>query len=101
MNKDNIIEIGIDLDDQFYIKPKVSSFSDINSQSKDINWNNDLKVIYSPKPGEWSYLMWYCEIIKAAKLQGCILQIDDNTKWVNIDDDLKKDIKILAANQNS
>lgn len=92
-----ISEIGIDFEEKLYIKPESYSFPDIYHEEIEIKWNSELKILHSPKPGEWSYLMIYSQIIKAAKNQGVQLIIDSNTEWKNISDENKRDIKILAG----
>ncbi len=96
MKNDKILEIGINYEEHLYIKPATTTFSDINKEDQEINWDSDLNVIYAPKPIEWSNVMWYSQMIKAVKNIGYLLEIDSNTKWINISDDTEKEIKILA-----
>lgn len=97
MKTDKVIEIGIDTENQLYIKPKNSTFPEINGINGDLKWNPDLKVIHAPKPGEFSYLMWYSQIIKAAKKQGYTLEVDSDTRWVNMTDEVMRDVGIIAG----
>jgi len=33
----------------------------------EVNWDEDKKVLYSPKPLEWSYQRWFQQIKDAVK----------------------------------
>ncbi len=58
----------------------------------EVYWDNNGHFLYSPAPREWGYLRWFEQIMNAAKEQGCQLYITDNTKWKDIQDDLKDEI---------
>jgi hypothetical protein len=93
MTADNIIEVGIDNKERIYIKPETKEFEFIWRDASEINWDDKRKVLYSPKPKEWTYFDWYRQIIMATKGEyGCKLVLTDKTQWTNISDKLKEQI---------
>lgn len=96
MATDEIIEIGIDNEGRLYIKPLTSQFQYIYRLAVEVNWDSSKKILYSPKPRDWTYLKWYNHIIATAIECGCQLQLTKKTEWVNIPDELKTEI--LSSN---
>ncbi|MDA3945516.1 MAG: hypothetical protein PF439_02405 [Helicobacteraceae bacterium] len=92
MEKDEILQIGIDENKRLFIIPKTKSFPYIYRETMEVHWNSEGKFLYSPKPREWSYIEWYTQILKAVKEQSCILTITENTQLVNIPEELKNEI---------
>ncbi|MFN4246390.1 MAG: hypothetical protein ACK4EY_01625 [Flavipsychrobacter sp.] len=93
---DEIIELGIDNEGRLYIKPSTSQFLYIYRLAAEVNWDNNEKILYSPKPRDWTYLKWYNHIITTAIEYGHQLQLTEKTEWVNVPDDLKTEI--LSSN---
>jgi hypothetical protein len=92
MVNDLIIEIGINKNQQLYIRPLTQKFPMIYREAMEVNWDNIENLLYSPKPREWSYFDWFNQIIKAVKIQSCSLSFNENTTWVNISENLKSQI---------
>ena len=93
MTTDNIIEVGIDNKERIYIKPETNDFEFIWRDASEVSWDDKNKVLYSPKPKEWTYFDWYRQIILATKGEyGCQLVLTDKTQWINIPDELKEQI---------
>jgi len=92
MERDEIIEIGIDSEERLYLVPKSKEFPFIYREAKEVFWHPERKCLYSPKPKEWSYARWYSQIVNTAKEQSCILSISKNVKWVAIPESLKLEI---------
>ena len=93
MTTDNIIEVGIDNKERIYIKPETNDFDFIWRDASEVSWDDKNKVLYSPKPKEWTYFDWYRQIILATKGEyGCQLVLTDKTQWINIPDELKEQI---------
>ncbi len=91
---DNIIEIGIDDQERLYVRPEKQTFEYIYRAAAEVGWDNKTRLLFSPKPREWNYLMWYRHIIAIAKEEyGCVLKLTDKTKWTNISDELKQQIE--------
>ena len=92
MEKDEITEIGIDISERLYVKPKNLQFTLIYRTATEVHWDNEDLFLYSPKPKDWTYLQWYKHIIKVAEDCNCKLIITENTKWKNISKELKNEI---------
>ena len=92
MERDEIIEIGIDDKERLYLKPASKAFPYIYREAAEVHWDSKENFLYSPKPREWSYLDWYKHIIKIVSGLSCELFITDNTHWVNIPVNLKAQI---------
>ena len=92
MSKDRIAEIGIDDQGRLYIIPVKATFPYIYREGKEVSWDEERKCLYSPKPREWTYLMWYKHIISTAMQCEYDLSITKKTRWVNISDKLKLEI---------
>ena len=95
MKDDQILEIGIDDKRRLYIKPAHLRFALIYRMAKEVYWDDKGLFLYSPEPREWTYFDWYKHIIKVAKDEcGCKLVLSEQTLWINIANDLRKEIKI-------
>jgi len=93
IDKDNIIEIGIDENERLFIKPEKASFPLIYRTATEVHWDDTENFLYSPKPNEWSYLDWYKQIIGIIQTEcNYKLKLTDTTKWTNVSDDLIKQI---------
>ena len=58
-----------------------------------VQWDQKRKTLHSPVPNDWSYSQWLDHIIDVVRINGRVdLQINNQTKWINIQDDLKKEI---------
>ena len=90
--EDAIKEIGIDEEQRLYIKPLSAKFPMMYREAIEVNWNQNTMALYGGTPRKWSYLDWYKQIIKGASLQGCLLQLSVQTKWVNVPQELQAQI---------
>ncbi len=90
--QDEIIEIGIDEKARLYLKPLSKTFPFIYREAMEVHWDEGGNFLYGPKPRGWTYVEWYNQIIKAAKMQSCILVITGETQWVDIPDELQSAI---------
>jgi DNA-binding transcriptional regulator/RsmH inhibitor MraZ len=91
--KDRILIIEIDNAGRLHIKPEMSKFTLIYRTATEVHWDKDKRTLYSPKPREWNYLDWFIHITGVAKADcNTDLIVTDETKWVNVPDDLKKKI---------
>jgi hypothetical protein len=96
MKTDSITEIGIDDIGRLYIKPENQKFTMIWRSATEVHWDEKNNFLYSPKPREWTYLMWYKHIISVVDSEClCKLLITPDTKWLLIPEDLKQEIKNL------
>jgi hypothetical protein len=93
MTKEKIIEVGIDEKGRLYIKPETKTFEFIWRDASEVGWDDKEKVLYSPKPKEWTYYDWYRQIIMGTNGEyGCQLVLTDKTQWTNIPSELKNQI---------
>lgn len=93
MTADYISEIGIDMHERLFIRPANHAFEYIYRAAAEVGWDDKEKVLFSPKPREWTYYIWYRHIIDIAKDEyGCDLKLTEKTKWTNISDDLRQQI---------
>ena len=89
MERDHIIEVGIDDNKRIYVKPETQKFPVMYREAVEVNWNEEKHYLFSPKPRKWSYTDWFLHIVSAAKLQSCELFISEKTCWKNISEKLK------------
>lgn len=98
MKTDSIAEIGIDDMGRLYIRPEKEKFTMIWRSAAEVHWDQKQNFLYSPKPREWTYLMWYQHIVQiVADEYRCSLIIDRDTNWVSIPEDLKQQIQTWEA----
>ncbi len=96
MTSDDIAEIRIDATERLCVVPQTNSFPYVYRAGMQVHWDDEGQYLYSPKPREWSYVLWFQRIIAAVKGEyGCTLVITPETRWQNIDDSLK--IMITSA----
>lgn len=94
--KDDILEIGIDNWERLYILPDRMRFQYIYRSATEVHWDDNIGVLYSPKPREWSYLDWYKHMINVVQTEYEIdLKLTKNTRWVNIAPNLQDQIMHL------
>lgn len=93
MKTDNIIEICIDENEYLFVKPQTEQFLCIYRAGLAVQWDNEKRILFSCKPREISYFDWFERIIEAAKIEyDCELIITSDTNWLNIPNELKKQI---------
>ncbi len=93
MNKEKIIKVEIDNSGKLHLKPELTKFTLIYRTATEIHWDIEKQTLYSPKPREWSYLDWFKNILTIVKNEfSCCLYLTEGTEWVNIPNDLKKEI---------
>ena len=96
MQRDRIAEIGIDRDGRLYVKPEKAAFPGIYREAMEVNWHPERRVLYSPKPREWTHLDWFKQIHTSAWKQGCWLYTDRETTWKDIDENTELKITRLC-----
>lgn len=90
---DKILRVEIDDSGRLHLTPEISRFTLVYRTATGVHWDNDKKTLYSPKPREWSYLDWFLHITGVVKTECSIkLELTENTEWINIPDELKKEI---------
>ncbi|WP_339686894.1 hypothetical protein [uncultured Nonlabens sp.] len=93
VSHDTIIQIEIDDSGKLHIKPEYEKFIMIYRTATEVHWNTENNTLYSPTPRDWTYLEWFEQIIKVVKEEcSCDLYITEQTEWINIPNQLKKEI---------
>lgn len=93
MTSDTILKIGIDGEGRLFIKPDKERFDLIYRTATEVHWDNSGLFLYSPKPREWTYLEWFIHITNVTETEcNCKLVLTERTIWINIADDLKRQI---------
>lgn len=91
LKSDVIASIEIDASGRLRIYPEKEEFTLIYRTATEIHWDNNGRFLYSPKSREWSCLDWFKHIINVVDVECyCRLTITSDTKWINIDESLKK-----------
>ena len=90
MRTDTIQEVGIDQEGSLWVKPATATFPYIYREAMDVHWDADRRCLYGPKPKEWSYRMWFKQIVCGARYQGIELALGPETSWSGIDDELQQ-----------
>jgi hypothetical protein len=93
IDKDNIIEIGIDSLERLYIKPEKEKFTLIYRTATEVHWDDKENFLYSPKPKDWTYFDWYKQIVGVVEIEcNCKLLLTDKTQWSNIPNEVRQQI---------
>lgn len=97
MRNDKISKIEIDESGRLVITPDTEKFTMIYRSASEVHWDDKINSLYSPKPRKLSYLDWYKHIISIIVSEcNCRLLITDSTKWINVPDEMKCEIKNLS-----
>ena len=93
IDKDNIIEIGIDDKDGIYIKPENAKFPLIYRTASGIHWDDRKNILCTTNQSGWTHLQWYKQIVGVVRDEcNYELRLTDKTIWTNVSGDLKQNI---------
>lgn len=93
MQQDEFKEVGIDLKERLFIRPRKEQFTFIYRTATEVHWDEKGMFLYSPKPREWSYHDWFRHLIDVADKEcGCKLLLTLGTTWTAIPNELKKEM---------
>lgn len=95
MTADKIDEIGIDANGSIYVQPRKAAFPYIYREAMDVSWDAAAGRLFSPPPREWSYAKWFSQLVAAAKEQGVALSVTPETRWVNVEPQVRVGIEGL------
>ena len=70
----------------------------IYREAAEVNWDDDLKAFKSHAPSEWSHSDCFHHIIKVAKNVSINLTLNNDTTWVNISNNIKKQMLVGKKN---
>ncbi len=100
MNREKIVEVGINKDQRLFVRPSSTIFDYIYRSASEVHWNVESAYLYggplrATQP-EFDYVMWFRKIVAAVKSEyGTELYMNDKTKWTNIPSELADNIKSL------
>ena len=95
MNREAILEIGIDQLDRGYIKPLSRSFEQIHRAAMQVYWDSAQKCLHSPKTDKWTHIHWFQQILDAAGDEyGVYLVCTPATIWSGVSETLKAEMKV-------
>ena len=104
MEQDAIAAIGIDEAGRLYVVPRSRSFPYIYREAMEIGWDATGRCLHAPPPPRAQLetpAWWFRRILAAAKEQGCLLQTDSQTTWINVPPELREPISAALADNNS
>lgn len=87
MEREAILEIGIDPAGRVYVVPRSSRFPLIYREAMEVQWDEERGFLHGPPPPRgklWPPTRWVEQIQAAAREQGCELEITAETRWVGI-----------------
>lgn len=95
MTTDSIKKISIDDEGRLRIYPGSTTYDNIHQSAAEIYWDAEDKFLYSPNPGESSYINWFIYIVYIVNSRcGNLLIIDDKTEWKGISEETKNQITL-------
>ncbi|MES2032751.1 MAG: hypothetical protein V4466_01120 [Pseudomonadota bacterium] len=93
MIDDAIDHVEIRVDGRLFVKPATQNFSLIYRAALEVGWDPASQSLFGPKPREWTYPMWFGQILAAAETEyGVRLSLTSQTTWMNIPDWLQAEI---------
>ena len=88
-----IDQVEIRGDGRLFVKPATQDFSLIYKAALEVGWDPASRSLFGPQPREWTYPMWFGQILAAAETEyGVRLSLTAQTTWVNIPDQLQAEI---------
>ena len=98
MVEEQIAQIGIDDKGRLFVQPEEQDFPYIYRAAMEVRWDSAGRKLISPKPREWSYLDWFRQIVAAAADEyGVYLKVGPRTTWIDIPEDLRREIESIKA----
>ena len=93
MIDDPIDQVEIRDDGRLFVKPTTQNFSLIYRAALEVGWDPASRSLFGPKPREWTYPMWFGQILAAAETEyGVRLSLTSTTTWLNIPEELQAEI---------
>jgi hypothetical protein len=90
MIEDRIVSVEIDGDGKLRVAPATKDFALIYRAAMEVGWDPIRRCLVSPQPREWTYPMWFRQILAAAADEyGVRLRLTPETLWTNISDEAR------------
>ena len=96
MDRDTIASVDIDDRGQLLVVHSHETFPLIYREAAEVHWDEARQALYSPKPREWTYPMWFRHILKIAASCQVTLHVTPDTQWRNIDPTLQRELIEVA-----
>lgn len=97
MTRDEITDVEIDGEGRLHIRPLKEDLPHIWRAAMEVHWDPASRTLYGPKPREWTYPMWFRQIVAAAADEyGVKLSLSATTRWSNVPSDLRNEIERLS-----
>ena len=95
---DWIIRVEIDSEGRLRVKPSEQTFPHIWRAAMEVNWDPDSGTLFGPRPREWTYPMWFQQIVAAAWDEyGVRLFLSASTTWLNVPAGIQAEIARLPS----
>jgi hypothetical protein len=96
MITDSITDVEIDAEGRLRIRPSKERLPHIWRAAMEVYWDPATETLYSPKPREWTYPMWFQQLVAAARDEyGVKLTLSSETRWSNVPQELRTEIEAL------
>ena len=90
MTEDHIVSVEIDGDGKLCVTPAKEDFALIYRAAMEVGWDRIRRCLVSPQPREWTYPMWFRQILAAAADEyGVRLRLTPETLWTHIPDEVR------------
>jgi hypothetical protein len=96
MDRDTIASVEIDDTGRLLVVPSYKTFPLIYREAAEVHWDVARQALYSPKPREWTYPMWFRHILEVAASCHVLLCVTPETQWRNIDSELQAKLLEVA-----
>jgi hypothetical protein len=98
MRDEEIVGVEIDDEGRLLVTPAVRTFDFIFRSAMEVHWDPIRRCLFSPKPREWTYPMWFRQIVAAAADEyGVRLRLTEQTAWTNVPADLQSEMATELA----
>jgi len=85
MREDRIVSVEIDGEGRLCVTPQNEDFASIYLAAMEVGWDPVRRCLVSPVPREWTYPMWFRQILAAAADEyGVRLTLMPETIWRNV-----------------
>jgi len=85
MTEDRIVSVEIDGEGRLCVTPQNEDFASIYRAAMEVGWDPVRSCLVSPVPCEWTYPMWFRQILAAAADEyGVRLTLMPETIWRNV-----------------
>lgn len=93
MTEDNIASVEIDRNGKLCVTPATKDFALIYRAAMEVGWDPIRRCLVSPQPREWTYPMWFRQIVAAAADEyGVRLRLTPETIWTHVPDEVRLEI---------